>query len=143
MLPTLACAIKPTALQATARRERHPNQEYKLNDLHPSPLPLPASVMTKYLLGPVHRTLLHTHLGEVVGYCENGLVVRERQTDRQNDKERNRDRQTGTDRDSNRETERAEQNRKGEGTGGGPVLCLISVDAVSYTHLTLPTRSTV
>ena len=135
MLPTLACAIKPTALQATARRERHPNQEYKLNDLHPSPLPLPASVMTKYLLGPVHRTLLHTHFGEVVGYCENGLVVREggrdrqtdRQTDRQNDKERNRDRQTGTDRDSNREKERAEQNRKGDG-GGGPVLCLISVD---------------
>ena len=80
---------------------------------------MPASVMTKYLLGPVHRSLLHTHFGEVVGYCENGLVVRERQTDRQNDKERNRDRQTGTDRDSNRETERAEQNRKGEGTGGG------------------------
>ena len=67
MLVTPACAIKPTALEATARRERHPNQEYKLNNLHPSPLSLPAFVMTKYLVGPVHRTLLHTHFGEVVG----------------------------------------------------------------------------
>ena len=121
MLPTLACAIKPTALQATARRERHPNQEYKLNDLHPSPLPLPASVMTKYLLGPVHRTLLHTHLGEVVGYCENGLVVRDRQTDRQTD--RMTKKETGIDRQVQTETvteKQREQNRteKGKGRGG-------------------------
>ena len=129
MLPTLACAIKPTALQATARRERHPNQEYKLNDLHPSPLPLPASVMTKYLLGPVHRTLLHTHFGEVVGYCENGLVVREGGRDRQTDRQTDRmtKKETGIDRQVQTETvteKKREQNRTEKGTGGGGLYCV-------------------
>ena len=69
--------------------------------------------MTKYLVGPVHRTLLHTHtqLGEVVGHCDNGSVVRgreggrerDRQTGRLTDKGKNRDRQTEGQRDRDRD----------------------------------------
>ena len=58
-------------------------------------------------------THTHTQLGEVVGHCDNGSVVRgreggrerDRQTGRLTDKGKNRDRQTEGQRDRDRETE--------------------------------------